>query len=162
MRAYVLRHWKPIGISYYSGSDEKFKRLFLTGNANGCIPVGRGWKTMDEDYTLLPRSGEMPGEAGFCLRLDNDCMEPFIKKGALIYIDRRDTPEEMQPGLFYYKGRVLCRQWCEDSSGTLYLLCANPKRESENLSLGRAEKGTCLCLGRVILDKKLPMPVYQT
>ena len=117
---------------------------------------------MSEEYTLLPRGSDMPDGTDFCLRLDNDCMEPFLKKGELVCIDRHETPEEMQPGLFYYQGRVLCRQWCEDSSGTLYLLCANPKRESENLSLGRAEKGTCLCLGRVILDKKLPMPVYQT
>ena len=117
---------------------------------------------MSEDYILLRRGSDMPDGTDFCLRLDNDCMEPFLKKGELVCIDRHVTPEEMQPGLFYYQGRVLCRQWCEDSSGTLYLLCANPKRESENLALGRAEKGACLCLGRVILDKRLPMPVYQT
>lgn len=115
---------------------------------------------MEEAYTLLPRGRDMPMEAGFCLRLDNDCMEPYIKKGALVYIDRHDTPEEMQPGLFYYKGRVLCRQWCEDSTGTLHLLCANPRREKENLSLRPDEKAACLCLGRVILDRKLPMPVF--
>jgi len=115
---------------------------------------------MSEDYTLLQRDRDVLDGADFCLRLDNDCMEPFIKKGALVCIDRHNTPEEMQPGLFYYQGRVLCRQWCEDSSDTLYLLCANPKRENENLSLDKNEKAACLCLGRVILDRKLPMPVY--
>ena len=117
---------------------------------------------MTDDYILLQRTEDMPAGTDFCLRLDNDCMEPWFKKGELLYIDRRHAPEELQPGIFLIRGRVLCRQWCEDSSGTLYLLCANPKRESENLTLGRAEKGACLCLGRVILDKKLPMPVYQT
>ena len=116
---------------------------------------------MAEDYTLLPCGGEVPEGAGFCLRLDNDCMEPFIKKGALVRTDRHETPEEMQPGLFYYRGRILCRQWCEDMTGTLHLLCANPRRESENLSLSREEKTACLCLGRVILEKKLPMPFYK-
>ena len=115
---------------------------------------------MREDYTLLQRGREVPNAADFCLRLDNDCMEPFIKKGALVCIDRHDMPEEMQPGLFYFRGRVLCRQWCEDSSGTLHLLCANPKRERENLSLSGSEKAACLCLGRVILNERLPMPVY--
>ena len=115
---------------------------------------------MDEEYTLLPRSADMPHNADLCLRLDNDCMEPFIKAGALVWIDGHDAPEETQPGLFYYRGRVLCRQWCEDSTGTLHLLCANPGREGENLSLTGADKAACLCLGRVILDRKLPMPVY--
>lgn len=115
---------------------------------------------MEQDYTLITRGRDMPENAELCLRLDNDCMEPYLKKGALLYIDRHETPEEMQPGLFYYKGRVLCRQWCEDSSGTLHLLCANPKRERENLSLSRSEKAACLCLGRVITDKRLPMPIF--
>ena len=115
---------------------------------------------MNGDYTLLPRTIDIPTGADFCLRLDNDCMEPWLKKGALIYVDRHETPEEMQPGLFYYHGRVLCRQWCEDSEGTLHLLCANPRREEENLHLGGQEKAACLCLGRVLLKRRLPMPVY--
>lgn len=113
-----------------------------------------------DDYTLLPREKGMPDEADFCLRLDNDCMEPWLREGELVYIDRHDTPEELQPGLFYYRGRVLCRQWCEDSAGTLHLLCANPKRESENLALRGEEKAACLCLGRVILRQRLPMPIF--
>jgi len=115
---------------------------------------------MTEEYTLLPRTGETPDGADFCLRLDNDCMEPYLKKGELLYIDRKETPEELQPGTFLVHGRVLCRQWCEDSAGTLHLLCANPRRERENLSLSRAEKAACLCLGSVITGKQLPMPVY--
>ena len=60
---------------------------------------------MSEDYILLRRGSDMPDGTDFCLRLDNDCMEPFLKKGELVCIDRHDTPEEMQPGLFYYQGR---------------------------------------------------------
>ena len=115
---------------------------------------------MDEDYSLLPRTKKTPAGADFCLRLDNDCMEPWIKRGETVYIDRDVSPEEMQPGLFWYRGRILCRQWCEDSAGTLHLLCANPKRESENLALSPTEKAVCLCLGRVLLKKRLPMPIY--
>ncbi len=117
---------------------------------------------MTDDYTLIPRGKGAPEGAALCLRLDNDCMEPWIRRGELLYISRDETPEEFQPGLFYYEGRVLCRQWCEDSAGTLHLLCANPGRESENLSLDKSEKAACLCLGRVILKKHLPMPVYRS
>ena len=115
---------------------------------------------LTDDYTLIPCGKDAPEGAALCLRLDNDCMEPWIRRGELLYVSRDETPEELQPGLFYYKGRVLCRQWCEDSAGTLHLLCANPERESENLSLNRREKAACLCLGRVLLKKRLPMPIY--
>ena len=115
---------------------------------------------MKDDYTLLPRTGDMPEGADFCLRLDNDCMEPFFRGGELVYIDRRHAPEELQPGLFLFGGRVLCRQRCEDSSGALHLRCANPRRERENVSRSRAGKASCLCLGRVLTEKNLPMPVY--
>lgn len=114
-----------------------------------------------DDYTLLPRSKGTPAEAAFCLRLDHDLMEPWLKKGELIYVSRSETPEEFQPGLFWYRGRILCRQWCEDSEGNLHLLCANPGRERENLMLSPSEKAACLCLGRVLTKKRLPMPVYR-
>ena len=63
-----------------------------------------------DDYTLLPRSKGTPAEAAFCLRLDHDLMEPWLKKGELLYVSRSETPEEFQPGLFWYRGRILCRQ----------------------------------------------------
>ena len=113
-----------------------------------------------EEYTMLKRDRRVPKTADFCLRLDNDCMEPYLKRGQLVFIDRSAAPEEMQPGLFYYRGRILCRQWCEDSTGALHLLCANPGRERDNLCLTGREKAACLCLGRVILKKYLPMPIY--
>ncbi len=115
---------------------------------------------MSDDYTLLPRTTDTPAEAAFCLTLDNDCMEPWLRRGELLYVSRGEAPEELQPGVFYYKGRVLCRQWCEDSTGALHLLCANPRRESENLTLSAEEKTACLCLGRVLLKKRLPAPFY--
>ena len=115
---------------------------------------------MTEEYSFVARTKSIPPAADFCLRLEDDCMEPWLKKGERVYVDRSEAPEEMQPGVIWYRGQILCRQWCEDSLGTLHLLCANPGRERENLALGREEKAACLCLGRVILKKPLPMPIY--
>ena len=114
-----------------------------------------------DDYTLLPRSKGTPAEAAFCLRMDHDLMEPWLKKGELLYVSRSETPEEFQPGLFWYRGQILCRQWCEDSEGNLHLLCANPRRERDNLILSLSEKAACLCLGRVLTKQRLPMPLYR-
>ncbi|MCR5576263.1 MAG: S24 family peptidase [Oscillospiraceae bacterium] len=115
---------------------------------------------MDGDYTLLPRDAEKDDGADFCLTLDSDCMEPVFRKGALLRVTRREAPREMAAGVFLYRGRVYVRQWCEDCEGNLYLLCANPQRERENLMLSPAERGACLCLGTVLPGRPLPRPVY--
>lgn len=113
-----------------------------------------------EDYRFLPVTGEMPAGTDFCLELDNDCMEPFYPRGSVLCVSRDAAPEEMAAGVFFYRGRILCRQWCEDYAGTLHLLCANPLRENENLSLNSGERSACLCLGAVLPRRRLPMPIY--
>ena len=96
---------------------------------------------MDEDYSLIERKAD---GADFCLTLDSDCMEPIFRRGETLRISRFEAPQEMAAGVFLWRGRIYVRQWCEDSAGNLHLLCANPKRERENLMLGPAERGACL------------------
>ena len=115
---------------------------------------------MEEDYTLLPRSAAGGAETDFCLTLESDCMEPVYQKGETLRVTLREAPREMAAGVFLYRGRVYVRQWCEDCEGNLYLLCANPRRENENLTLGPKERGACLCLGTVLPGKPLPRPYY--
>ena len=115
---------------------------------------------MDEEYHLLNKDS-LPQGADFCITLDSDCMEPAFSRGQILTVTRSVSPREFAVGVFLYRGRVYVRQWCEDYAGNLHLLCANPLRESENLMLSRAQRGACLCLGRVILKKYLPMPIYD-
>lgn len=114
---------------------------------------------MREDYCLEDAAG-LPEGTDFCVIAESDCMEPYIKRGGRVCVSRKQTPAEGEAGLFLYRGVVYCRQWCEDYTGALYLLCANPRRESENIRIDRKERGQCRCLGRVLTDKKLPMPIY--
>lgn len=115
---------------------------------------------MTDYYELVPRCRDIPEAADFCLTLGDDCMLPYIAHGQRIYISCRARLEEMDAGLFLYEGRIICRQWCEDFTGALLLLCANPECESENLRIEAAARGKCLCLGKVLLDRKLPPPQY--
>ena len=111
-----------------------------------------------EDYDILERSANIPTGADFALVLSDDCMEPFFKKGESVYVDARAELKEFEAGLFLYDGRVLCRQWCMDNNGAVHLLCANPAREAENITVERGKKLSVL--GRIIADKKLPRPYY--
>ena len=112
----------------------------------------------DDGYDILERSSDMPAGADFAVILSDDCMEPFFKKGEAVYIKARAELEEFEAGLFLFEGRILCRQWCLDHAGTVHLLCANPLREQENMSVERGRKFSVL--GAVISGKKLPRPSY--
>ncbi len=70
-------------------------------------------------------------------------------------------PDEMQAGLFYYKGKAYVRQWCIDYFGTLHLLPSNPARAGEKVSVPKSEIDSCLFLGKVLTDYTLPEPEYR-
>lgn len=109
------------------------------------------------EYELMPRENA-PDNAGFSITVTDDCMAPHIPAGARVYVCTGETPAEFDVGIFMYGGRVLCRQWCEDYTGALHLLCANPDRQSDNLTLTRDARDKLICLGRVLLDTPLPRP----
>lgn len=112
-------------------------------------------------YELIERDGSMPPQADFAIELRDEAMLPYIKPGERIYVQGRAELEEFEAGLFLYEGRVICRQWCEDYSGAVHLLCANPEMERENINISREKRGELRLLGRVLLGRKLPAPVYS-
>ena len=116
---------------------------------------------MTDFYELMPRTGDIPPGADFLITITDDCMMPYIRTGERVAVSCRETLCEMDAGIFVYKGRLVCRQWCEDITGTLHLLCANPKRESEKISVPAAERENCLCLGKVLLSEKPAAPLYD-
>ena len=112
-----------------------------------------------EEYELVDASAA-PDGAQLALTLTDDCMSPYFPPGGRVYVRCSEPPEEFGAGVFMYRGRVLCRQWCEDYSGALHLLAANPARQSENLRIPAADRGELVCLGRVIYACTRPRPSY--
>jgi len=128
------------------------------------IPAAAGYASPieGEDFDMIPRDMDTPHEADFCLSVQGDSMEPYIKDGSLIYV-KRDAPlKEFDVGVFFVDGDVFCKQWCVDYSGTLHLLSANPLRRDANIDIPRDSGRTCICFGKVLLPTKLPTPVYMS
>ena len=113
-----------------------------------------------EEYELIEASGAPEG-AQLALTLTDDCMSPYFPRGGRVYVRCSEMPEEFGAGVFMYRGRIICRQWCEDYSGALHLLAANPARQDENLRIPAAERGALVCLGRVRYPVTLPRPCYE-
>lgn len=134
----------------------EYIRHYLTAAAAGYAAPIEG-----EDYELIPKGTGVPARADFCIDIAGDSMEPYIKDGQMVYVQRGADLKEFEVGIFFVDGDVYCKQWCEGYSGELYLLSANPGREDANITIPRDSGRNCVCFGKVLLPKKLPRPVYD-
>lgn len=155
--SHILRKY---GFNYsgaeYAESQVKYIRHYLTAAAAGYASPIEG-----EDFELLPVDSTVPPHADFCIDIDGDSMEPYIKNGQRVYVQRDVSLKEFEPGIFFVDGDVYCKQWCIDYAGTLHLLSANPKREDANISIPRDSGRNVVCYGKVLLGQKLPQPFYR-
>ena len=126
------------------------------------VPAAAGYASPieGEDYELLERDMNTPLEADFAVTVRGDSMEPYIRDGSLVYVQRDAPLREFDVGIFFVDGDVYCKQWCLDYAGTLHLLSANPLRQDANLVIPRESGRRCVCFGKVLLPTKLPEPVY--
>lgn len=127
------------------------------------IPAAAGYASPieGEDFELIPRPENAPARADFCISISGDSMEPYIHDRELVYVQRDAPLREFEPGVFFVDGDVYCKQWCVDYAGTLHLLSANPRREDANIHIPRDSGRSCVCFGKVLLNRSLPRPVYD-
>ena len=127
------------------------------------VPAAAGYASPieGEDYELIPRPENAPARADFCISISGDSMEPYIHDGELAFVQRDAPLREFEPGVFFVDGDVYCKQWCVDYAGTLHLLSANPKREDANIHIPRDSGRSCICFGKVLLNRSLPRPMYD-
>ena len=159
-RAALLRYGRELAAdAEYSDltpfSDIRYIRHYSTAAAAGYAAPIEG-----EDYELIPCSPDVPARADFCLDISGDSMEPYIHDGQRVYIQRDTSLEDYDVGIFFVDGDVYCKQWCVDYVGTVHLLSANPAREDASLHIPRDSGRTVVFFGKVLLDRRLPAPVY--
>ena len=150
------RSFYPIARPGSPAAELRYIRHYLTPAAAGYASPIEG-----EDYELIAVDGSVPAKADFCISVSGDSMSPYIEDGSLVYVQRDATLEMFDVGIFFVDGDVLCKQYCTDSFGTLYLLSANPAREDANRTVPRSGNSTVVCFGKVLLPRKLPKPIYR-
>ena len=118
--------------------------LYHTLAAVGCVSAVPG-----EDFDEISVTEQVPQTAEFAVRISGDAMAPYLEDGAVAYVSR--TPlREGDVGIFSVNGKVLCRQYDRDDSGTVYLFSLNRRRADGDVTLPAAEAGTLICFGRVL------------
>lgn len=132
----------------------RYIRHYLVPSAAGFASPVEG-----EDYEMIEAGSEVPANADFCIEISGDSMEPYIKDGQRVYVQRDVNVREFDDaGIWYYAGDVYCKQYCIDFSGALILLSANRKRRNFDKWISKEERVNVVCYGRVILPFKLPQP----
>ncbi len=126
------------------------------------VPAAAGYASPieGEDYEEIPLPEGAPADADFCIEIRGDSMEPYIRDGERVYVKRSAPIKEFEPGIFFVDGDVFCKQFCPGYAGETYLLSANPRREDANITIHRDSGRNCIYFGKVLLDQKLPRPVY--
>jgi transcriptional regulator with XRE-family HTH domain len=122
--------------------------------------AGRDGMISGQDYEDIPRTADTPRAASYCLTVSGDSMEPYIHDGQMIYVSEDVALADMEVGVFAYQGGIYVKQYAPSMDGSVYLLSANPKREAANLTIPRESVQDLYYLGKVIMKKKLPPPIY--
>lgn len=118
------------------------------------------------DYRVLPgppppfvaiRCEEQEADISFGFHVPDDSLLPHFRQGELLLCDA--TPLiSGDVGLFQYQGTTLCRQYHQDTFGITYLFAVDRRRQQEDILVPACEARALLCLGRVRLEKAIPLP----
>lgn len=116
----------------------------------GEIDTGNAWTT----YTI-PESSP----ADFAIRVNGDSMEPWLPDGS-IALCKRENPRDGDVAAMLLDGDFLCKQVCQDITGTLHLFSLNRARKNLDRHIPRDDIDRQLvCFGTVLLDTVPALPI---
>ena len=141
-------------------SDAEEKPVYIR---HYLAPAAAGYANPVEgsDYEDIPLPPGAPDWADFSIDISGDSMEPYIKDGSTIYVERDVSLQDFDVGVFYLDGDIFIKQFAPSYDGSVYLLSANPKREDANKFISKDSGSTLICYGKAILPRRLPAPNYN-
>ena len=109
-----------------------------------------------EDYELIPVTGDVPMGAELAVRIQGDSMAPWIADGSVVYVNH-DPLQNGDVGIFCVDGDMLCKQYCRDALGMVYLFSLNRQRADRDVVFHQGSGRSLTCFGRVMMHG-LPLP----
>ena len=90
--------------------------------------AGTGEFLDDENFEIIEVGEDVPEEADFGLALNGDSMEPRYHDKQAVWVQKTDTLNNGEIGIFYLDGMTYCKQLKKDKSG-MFLVSLNSKYE---------------------------------
>ncbi len=80
----------------------------------------------EEEESLFYQKGEIPPETDFAITISGNSMEPVLMDGDVVYVQKTETLEPGQIGVFILNGESLCKK-LSVIDGKTYLVSVNPE-----------------------------------
>ena len=81
-----------------------------------------------DNFTEVEVGEEVPTTAAFGIRLSGDSMEPRFLNGQIVWVQKQDTLNSGEIGIFFLDGNAYCKKLQDDEKG-LYLISLNSTYE---------------------------------
>lgn len=81
-----------------------------------------------ENFTEVEVGEEVPATADFGIRIRGDSMEPRFVNGQIVWVQKQDTLNSGEIGIFFLDGNAYCKKLQDDEKG-LYLISLNSTYE---------------------------------
>ena len=111
----------------------------------------------EELFELKVRGEDTPKEADFSVVVSDAMTGSTIPDGSAVYVKANADIFDGDVGIFFYKDEMLCRQFCEDSFGNIYLLTLDREKADFDITVPKGDR--VICFGKVLLKKKIPLPI---
>lgn len=77
-----------------------------------------------DNFTEVEVGEEVPATADFGIRISGDSMEPRFVNGQIVWVQKQDTLNNGEIGIFFLDGNAYCKKLQDDEKG-LYLISLN-------------------------------------
>lgn len=81
-----------------------------------------------DNFTEVEVGEEVPATADFGIRISGDSMEPRFVNGQIVWVQKQDTLNNGEIGIFFLDGNAYCKKLQDDEKG-LYLISLNSTYE---------------------------------
>ena len=98
-----------------------------------------------DNFTEVEVGEEVPSTADFGIRISGDSMEPRFVNGQIVWVQKQDTLNSGEIGIFFLDGNAYCKKLQDDEKG-LYLLSLNSNYDS----IAVTENQTFKIFGKVV------------
>lgn len=124
-------------------------------------PAAAGVSTpvIGDDFEMMS-IGSGPAKADFAVRIQGDSMSPYIEDGQILFVQKTDSIENEEVGIFMVDGSAYCKQYYKAEDGTLYLLSANEQRKNSNVILSPESGSSITLMGRALMPHTVSLPDY--
>lgn len=98
-----------------------------------------------DNFTEVEVGEEVPATADFGIRISGDSMEPRFVNGQIVWVQKQDTLNNGEIGIFFLEGNAYCKKLQDDEQG-LFLISLNSKYEPITVT----ENQTFKIFGKVV------------